>query len=200
MTDVPTNELEPGKGSSPVAKDELLRRFSEHAGITRREAERLVGCLLDVVEGALGEKRAVRLGQLGTFHVTWREPRVLRSPRDQKRMFVDGHWLVGFRPTSRLRERLRGLSPALYRDEAHQKAWRLAETLLADLSMYHPGARPAIRNEDDDRAVHAACEQVFGAAWSRAVRTWHAAVPAQVAERCDHLATSARRRWSSAGR
>jgi len=191
-----TAPKEPEADNTLLSRRELIARMAQRADITKRAAEAYLRVLEGVLADSLASLETVRLQGVGTLRPAWRGPMVLRSPHDRRRMFVDGRWHLSFRPSSLIRERLAAQIPAHFRDERHQRAWRLAETLLADLAAYHPDREPVgVRPDDSDADVRAACERTFAAEWVRVARTWAEKTPEEVAAARDHLAAAARARW-----
>ncbi|MCC6623630.1 MAG: HU family DNA-binding protein [Deltaproteobacteria bacterium] len=167
--------------------------------MTKAEAGRLLQSFVDVTVETLGALGDVRIKALGTLSVDWHDGRVVRSPRDRRRMFLDGRHRVSFRAAERLREAVAQRSPQLWKDQRHQAAWRLAETLLSDLEIYHADKVPAdVTANASDVQVAERCAAAFGAHWRRVVATFEQSVPADVRAAKNHLIAIARDRWSRA--
>lgn len=180
----------------PIPRKELVRRIASESGLNLRDAERALRAVERTIVEAVAAREVVRVGGLGTFRPVWRGESVFRSPHNQRRMFVDGRWQMAFKPSAPVRRIMAALTPTDYRSEAHQRAWRLAETLLGDLAAYHRSAPPPIIPADsDDARVREACEAAFGGQWTRATQTWVTQTPPEVASRRDYLVAAARRRW-----
>ena len=92
---------------------------------------------------------------------------------------------------------MRDRTPQLLRDPAHQRAWRLAETMIGDLGLYHVSDTPTDLSPESTLAeVDASCRRSLGAAWGRARAAYEEKTPAPVREVRDYLAMAARRRWA----
>ncbi|MFO0747702.1 MAG: HU family DNA-binding protein [Myxococcota bacterium] len=177
----------------------LVERAAARAGATKTMAGRVLDGFVDVAIEALQSLNGVRLKSLGTLSAEWHDGRVLRSPRDRRRMFLDGRYQVHFRASERLKQTLARRSPQLWKDQRHQSAWRLAETLLSDLELYHADKVPRdLAADAGTDEVMERCALAFGAQWRRAVQTFEAGVPAEVRTARNYLLENARDRWSRA--
>lgn len=174
----------------------LVDRVARRSGLPRAAVRTVLGAFVEEAEAELVAGEAVTLPGLGTLDRHWDAERTLRSVRDGRKLVLDGRWRPTFRPSERLRSALREQTPQLLRDPAHQRAWRLAETLVSDLALYHAAAVPTLAPDLDAPAVDARCASAFGPAWARARTTWAEQTPAEVRNVRDHLALAARRRWS----
>lgn len=177
---------------------DLVSRTGGRAGVPKSTAQAVLDAFLDEVQSSIVDGASVTLRGIGTLDRRWEEERSLRSIKDGRKMALDGRWRPVFRASGALREALREQTPQLMRDPAHQRAWRLAETLVADLNLYHAAAVPKdLDSLPDLGAVEARCAQALGGAWTRARRTWEEQTPAAVRTARDHLAVAARRRWGT---
>jgi len=177
---------------------ELIRDVAREAELPEKTARAVLQTLVDVASRSLEEQTPVKLHGLCILQPVWREPRVLRSLHDRRKMFLDGRWTLGVRPASRLRKRLAATTPQRWHDAQHQHAWQLAETLIDDLAVYHPGRIPeGLSEETPDTEVIAGCAEAFGPTWRRAVKTFEAEVPEAVREEGAYLARAARARWGA---
>jgi nucleoid DNA-binding protein len=174
----------------------LIERVATRAGVSQAAARRLLKAFADeaLVDLVAGED--VNVPGLGAIEARWVSERTVRSVRDGRRTAVDGHFRPAFRASARLRDALRGRTPQLLKDPAHQKAWRVAETLIGDLSLYHGISAPHFVADDSLELVDSRCAAAFGAAWGRVRRTYEEQIPAATRAERDHLALAARRRWS----
>lgn len=177
---------------------EMTKRVGERAGVSEAEARRVLGALVDEVEASLVRDEAVRIPRLGSLRGVWEAERQLRGIRDGRRIVLDGHWRPSFSPAASLRRTLRERTPQLLRDRDHQAAWRLAETLVGDLALYHERSVPKDVTPDlDPTLVETRCRSAFGPAWDHARETWQTKTPPAVRDARDYLAFAARRRWST---
>jgi len=90
-----------------MTKAEFTGKIAEHAGISKREAARV----LDVVTGELTDlllkEQQITLSGLGTFKTNKRRARTGRNPRTGKAMMIPAHRIVKFNPAKALKEAVR---------------------------------------------------------------------------------------------
>ena len=65
-------------------KPELIAVAAEKAGITKKDAERVLNAALDTIAVTLAQGGRVQLTGFGTFEVKDREPRVGRNPHTKE--------------------------------------------------------------------------------------------------------------------
>ncbi len=180
---------------------DLVARVAERSGVSKAQARRVLGALVEESTERLCAGDSVVLKDLVVLGSRWREPTSVRSVADRRKLRLDGRWVPTARVSGRLREALAARTPQTWRDPEHQAAWRTAETLVGDLVLYHSDNAPA---RLDPRAtpaeVEAACAASFGPLWGRVRATYQARVPEHVRAHTDHLALSARSRWASPAR
>ncbi len=170
------------------------------AGSSRAATRAVLAAFVDEVEDTLLFGEAVTVPGLGTITSHWEPERTLRSIKDGRKVAIDGRYRPTFRPAGRLRAAMRDRTPQLLKDPAHQRAWRLAETLVGDLALYHAAAAPKDLAEDTELSeVDTRCARALGPAWTRARRTLDEQTPPEVRAVRDHLALAARRRWAVRG-
>jgi nucleoid DNA-binding protein len=173
---------------------ELTRKVSERAGESRAATTRVLEALLDEISTQVAEGATVSLPRVGRLSSTWREARTVRSVDDGRKLLVDGRFVARFRPATALRDLLASKTPQGWKDPAHQAAWRVAETLVGDLALYHGALAPADLPTDADPAeVERRCAAAFGSHWERATSVFAERAPGITAPL---LGLSARRRWA----
>lgn len=87
-----------------MTKAELVSLVAEKAGLTKREADKAVDAVVEVVGGTLGAGGRVRVDGLGIFEVVERAAKVGRNPRTGQRVHVPPRKAVRFRASKSLRE------------------------------------------------------------------------------------------------
>jgi nucleoid DNA-binding protein len=176
---------------------QLVSRTAAESGATKAQTEKILDAFIKVTDGAIKSLGTVRIKRIGTLSAEWRKSRVLRSPKDKRRMFLDGRYQVQFRAAEAMKKELAGLSPQFWKETEHQQAWRMAETLLSDLELYHADKIPkSLAADTPDAVVRSLCERAFGLHWKRVTTTWNSSVAEDVREARDHLAHCARVRWA----
>jgi nucleoid DNA-binding protein len=173
---------------------ELIRATAKRSGASVADTRRVLEALREETHAQLAKGERVTLHGLGTLDTRTRSARVLRSVQSGRRMFVGQRTQVVFRPSVGLVRRVQSDDEG-WRDGAHQSAWRLAEALLSDLSLYHPDRVPAGVSGDDE-SVRGVCAASFGEPWARAQERFDEQVPAEVTASNDYLAAAVRSHWS----
>lgn len=173
--------------------DDVIAEVARRAELSPDQARRCLRAVTDLVNDRLASEESIRVVGLGTFRPRWRQGRVVRSVSDGRRVALDGRWLASFEPSNGLRLRLAARTPQYFREPAHQKAWRLAETLVGDLTLYHSAKLPS-GLPDDPLAAEAMLLDTYDAAWRAARTRFEAEVPLEVREVRDHLLDAAQRR------
>lgn len=173
---------------------QLIDAVADRTEVPAKTVTAVLRATVAEVTERLVEGQAVRLQGLGILSTRHRAPRTLRSIESGRRFWLGGRTIAHFRPSAALKRALDRDQD--WRREDVQSAWRLAETLIGDLAMYYPDAVPRIAADADADAVLEACTTSLGAAWTRAVETYHQRVPSDVALRTNHLLLAARRRWT----
>ena len=65
-------------------KTELIAAIAEKAGLTKKDAERVLNATVDSISGALAAGDRVQVSGFGIFEVKTREARVGRNPRPKE--------------------------------------------------------------------------------------------------------------------
>lgn len=178
-------------------RSDLVNRVAKRTGLTAGVVRNVLAAIGDVAVEELVEGGTIPVPRVGRISATWRAATVIRSVSSARRMFVDGRYVARFKPSSDLREALANRAPQHWRDPAHQAAWRHAETLVADLALYHGASAPHdLPAEAPPEQVDAACKAAFGSLWDQTRRAWAERTPPAVLESADHLARSALKRWA----
>ena len=183
--------------SRPDTWATLVSDVSAASGVSKRDVKAVLDAFVSNVKQRLANGGRVRLKGLGSFDVVWRKPRQLRRITDAQTIFVDGRYGVKFRPAKALRDVIDGLSPQHWRSTEHQSAWRLAQTLVDDLSLYAGGKRLELGEAAPDDAVRAACRRMFPMRWAEVESTYDNGVPTDVRTERDYLARAARQQFAA---
>ena len=89
-----------------MTKSELTATLAERAGIDKREAEQMVGILLDTISRALEQGQSIQLPGFGTFEVKKRQARVGRDPRTKEPITIPATQVPVFRASTALKDRV----------------------------------------------------------------------------------------------
>lgn len=174
---------------------ELVAETARRTGESQAETARVLDAFQAVIREQVVAGENVRIPELGTLASVWRKSRALRSIADMRKIVLDGRFTVTFRPAKGLRADVAERTPQRWRDPRHQAAWRLAETLLGDLALYHGSDKPETLPTQPQEAL-AMLQTSFGDAWSQARRAYEGKVDPGVRAECDHLVEAAIARWT----
>ena len=85
-------------------KSELTAIAAEKAGISKKDAERLVNAFLDTLSLTLASGEKIQLSGFGTFELKTREPRMGRNPRTKEPVEIPATTVPLFKPSKALRD------------------------------------------------------------------------------------------------
>jgi DNA-binding protein HU-beta len=85
-------------------KTELVAVVAENAGITKKDAERVVNATLDAITKALVAGEKVQLSGFGNFETKSREPRIGRNPHTREAIDIPAARVPTFKPSRILRD------------------------------------------------------------------------------------------------
>ncbi len=89
-----------------MTKSELTALAAERAGVSKKDAERLLNAAIDAMCTALERGEKVQLTGFGTFETKHREARVGRDPRTKQSLNIPATEVPVFKPSQGLRERV----------------------------------------------------------------------------------------------
>lgn len=90
-----------------IGKQDMVSRVAQHAGISNKQAEKVINSFMDTITQSMEKGEEVRLTGFGTFKVVQRAPRKGRHPRTGQEMQIPGSVRPTFTPGSRLVEAAR---------------------------------------------------------------------------------------------
>ena len=85
-------------------KAELVAAVAEKADITKKDADKLVASVFDVIREALANGEKVALLGFGNFEVSHRKERMGRNPQNNEPMKIPACNVPKFKPGKDLRE------------------------------------------------------------------------------------------------
>ena len=144
-----------------MTQQELVVAIADRTGLSREQVRKVLRATVAIIHEQVVAGESVRIAGLGAFSRSWRAGRQLRDITSQRKIFIDGRYLPRFQPAAPLRRALAGLTEQNWRDPAHQKARRLATTLVGDLLLYSQ-TRPESVEGLDDAALRALCGELYG--------------------------------------
>ena len=87
-------------------KTELITACAEHAGMTRKDAERCLNAAIDLITVSLIKGEKVQLSGFGTYEVKARKDRVGRNPVTRESVKIPARNAVAFKPSGSLKEKV----------------------------------------------------------------------------------------------
>lgn len=92
------------KGPGGLTKADLVNVvYQRHGGLTRDEAAEVIDTIFKTVKTTLGDGRAVRIHNFGSFEVADRKGRRGVNPASGEPIFIPPHKGLAFRPAERLK-------------------------------------------------------------------------------------------------
>lgn len=85
-------------------KTELITAAAQSAGVTRKDAERVLNAALDHIAATLVSGDKVQLSGFGIFEVKDREARVGRNPRTKEAVEIPATRTPVFKPSKALKD------------------------------------------------------------------------------------------------
>lgn len=85
-------------------KTELITLAAQNAGMTRKDAERVINAAIDVVTAALVNGDKVQLSGFGSFEVKDREARMGRNPHTKEAVEIPATKVPVFKASKALRD------------------------------------------------------------------------------------------------
>lgn len=85
-------------------KTELIAIVAEHAGMTKKDAERCLNAALDTITTSLAEGEKVQLSGFGSFEIKDREARIGRNPHTREAIEIPPTRVPVFKPSKSLRD------------------------------------------------------------------------------------------------
>lgn len=89
-----------------MTKSELTALAAERAGVSKKDAERMLNAAIDAMCAALERGEKVQLSGFGTFETRHREARVGRDPRTKQSIDIPATVVPVFKPSQGLRDRV----------------------------------------------------------------------------------------------
>lgn len=86
--------------------DDFISSLSEKTGRDADDTARLVSSLTDIIVGGMQDGKAVSLQGFGIFEVKKRPEKIVVNPTTGKRMLYPPKLVIGFRPSSLLKEKI----------------------------------------------------------------------------------------------
>ena len=85
-------------------KTELIALVAENAGLTKKDAERVINASIDAITASLVKGEKVQLSGFGTFETKTREARVGRNPHTKEEIHIPATRVPGFKASKALKD------------------------------------------------------------------------------------------------
>lgn len=89
-------------------KTELIAVAAENAGITKKDAERVLNAAIDAITASLVKGEKVQLSGFGTFETKDREARVGRNPHTRETIEIPATRVPTFKASKALKDNVAG--------------------------------------------------------------------------------------------
>ena len=87
-------------------KTELIAAAAERSGMTKKDAEQVIGAAFDVIVAQLQKGEKVQISGFGTFEVKERKERVGRNPLTGEAVQIPASKVPAFKVSSTLKEKI----------------------------------------------------------------------------------------------
>ena len=88
-------------------KTELIAAAAENAGVTKKDAERVLNAAIDAVTAALVNGEKVQLSGFGIFEVRAREARMGRNPHTKEAVEIPASRVPAFKASKALKDAIK---------------------------------------------------------------------------------------------
>ena len=85
-------------------KTELIAAVAEKAGITKKDADRIVAATFETIAQSMARGEKVQVSGFGIFDVKKREARTGRNPRTKETIEIPASTLPTFKPSKTLKD------------------------------------------------------------------------------------------------
>ena len=85
-------------------KTDLIAAVAQSAGLTKKDAERVLNAAFDAMTAALEKGEKVQLSGFGTFEVKEREARIGRNPHTKEAIEIPATRVPTFNPSKGLKD------------------------------------------------------------------------------------------------
>ena len=85
-------------------KTELIAAVAEKAGLTKKDAERVISATFETITASLAKGDKVQVSGFGIFEVKAREARVGRNPRTKETIQIPATKLPAFKASKSLKD------------------------------------------------------------------------------------------------
>ena len=87
-------------------KTDLVAAVAETAGLTKKDAERVVNASIDAITAALAKGEKVQISGFGTFEAKEREARIGRNPHTKEEIHIPATRVPAFKASKALKDNI----------------------------------------------------------------------------------------------
>ena len=87
-------------------KTELIAATAQNAGVTKKDAERVVNAALEIIAQKLAEGEKVQLSGFGIFEAKQRQSRIGRNPHTRQTVEIPAARVPGFKASQLLKDKV----------------------------------------------------------------------------------------------
>lgn len=91
-----------------MTKSDLVEQVAEHADLSKKDAEKALNAVLDVISNALKDGDKVALTGFGTFETRLRAARMGRNPQTKEEMMIEETTVPAFKAGKNLKDMVAG--------------------------------------------------------------------------------------------
>lgn len=91
-----------------LTKGEVINQVADGLGLTKKESAEVFDTPLELIKTSLENGEGVLVSGFGKFEVKDKAPRKGRNPATDQEMMLDGHRVVRFKCSGKLRKRING--------------------------------------------------------------------------------------------
>lgn len=89
-------------------KSELTSAIAQASGVSKKDSERVLNAIVDIMTQELAKGERIQLSGFGTFEVRNREARMGRNPITREAVQIPATRVPAFKPSKNLKDRVGG--------------------------------------------------------------------------------------------
>lgn len=104
MVTLKTHDLDKEKRKTYMNKTDLIASVAQNAGLTKKDAERVLNAAIDAMTAALANGEKVQISGFGAFEVKEREARIGRNPHTKESIEIPATKVPVFKASKALKD------------------------------------------------------------------------------------------------
>jgi DNA-binding protein HU-beta len=104
MVTLKTHDLDKEKRKIYMNKTDLIASVAQNAGLTKKDAERVLNAAIDAMTAALANGEKVQISGFGAFEVKEREARIGRNPHTKESIEIPATKVPVFKASKALKD------------------------------------------------------------------------------------------------